>query len=871
MTIPSFRRLAVRVLLAPRPAVTVLRAAAIFFVCLLCVGAPLLAQNANDGYAPSSDGSIYAITLQADGKALVGGAFTAINGSPCHNLCRVNVDGSVDGNFVDPNINDAVYAIAVQSDGKVWIGGLFTLAAGGLRHSLARLNADGSLDTSVADANFATGVIALALRPDGKVWAGGSRLDGVGQPHRTLTLVNADGTVNGAFADPLADGDVLALALQPNGKLWVGGAFTTFAGQPRHTLVRLNASGSLDTSVGDPNGNVDVIALALRPDGKLWVGGNFTSIGGQTRGRLARFNANGTLDATFDDPNADFYVRALVPMPDGRLLAGGGFSNVGIGGSLVSRKGLVRFTASGTIDATFADPDANSGVLAAALQADGKTLVGGYYTFIGGAAHSHMARLQRDGTVEANATFNFTFNAGANAGSVSALAWQPDGKLLAAGSYSELNGQPRKNIVRLTQSGTVDATFVTADMDQTIGGIAVQADGKVIVVGNFTQIGGQPRAGLARLGANGTLDLAFAPASPTGIARIAVQANGKIVVASNTFISATSSFRGHVQRFNADGSTDGSLIDPDSTGSIGALTLQPDGKILVGGEFTALGGVARTRVARLNTDGSVDTLFVDAGVTCVACNAASVLALVVQPDGSVLIGGAFDSVGGQARTHLARLNSNGSLDTSFVNPGFASSNFLYAVAPRADGKLYVAGNFTDVGGQTRRRLARLNANGSLDAAFGDTNPTVSQGSVSVTALAIGVDGKLMVGGSFITIAGQSRGSLARLSVLDAVAQDLRGSSDGTTVTWTRAGAGPEWSLPPILAYSSDGITYTDLGPMSRIAGGWQRSGVPAPVAQSYYLRARGRSNAGLGASSQGWIESVRQGWVDDVLFADGFE
>ncbi|WP_198973132.1 delta-60 repeat domain-containing protein, partial [Xylophilus sp. ASV27] len=87
------------------------------------------------------------------------------------------------------------------------------------------------------------------------------------------------------------------------------------------------------------------------------------------------------------------------------------------------------------------------------------------------------------------------------------------------------------------------------------------------------------------------------------------------------------------------------------------------------------------------------------------------LSLAVQPDGKVLVGGGFTQLGGQTRTYLARLNADGSLDTGF-NPD--ANNAVYSLAVQPDGKVLVGGAFTQLGGQTRNRLARLNADGSLD-------------------------------------------------------------------------------------------------------------------------------------------------------------
>src|SRR5690606_38119061 len=109
---------------------------------------PVTAQNVSDGYAPAVDGPVVAIAVQADGKTLIGGYFTQVNGIPCSRVCRLRADGGVDQTFVDPGINAPVWAIAIQPDGRVVVGGEFTQVGGQLRTRVARLHPNGGLDAS---------------------------------------------------------------------------------------------------------------------------------------------------------------------------------------------------------------------------------------------------------------------------------------------------------------------------------------------------------------------------------------------------------------------------------------------------------------------------------------------------------------------------------------------------------------------------------------------------------------------------------------------------------------------------------------------------------------------------------------------------
>ena len=122
-------------------------------------------------------------------------------------------------------------------------------------------------------------------------------------------------------------------------------------------------------------------------------------------------------------------------------------------------------------------------------------------------------------------------------------------------------------------------------------------------------------------------------------------------------------------------------------GWVSSVAVQSDGKILIGGDFTTYNGTSRGHVARLNSDGSLDTGFLATGGG--ANN--YVLSVAVQSDGKVLIGGWFTTYNGTARGHVARLNSDGSLDTGFLATGVGTNSTVRAVAVQSDGKVLIVG------------------------------------------------------------------------------------------------------------------------------------------------------------------------------------
>ena len=233
---------------------------------------------------------------------------------------------------------------------------------------------------------------------------------------------------------------------------------------------------------------------------------------------------------------------------------------------------------------------------------------------------------------------------------------------------------------------------------------------------------------------------------------IVEQPDGKILVAGYfTEYGGDSSIR-RIQRFNSDLSLDTTFDSGTATnGDIYSMAVQPDGKILIGGAFITYQGVSRRRIARLNSDGSLDTSFnIGTGFS------ASVWAIAIQEDGKILCGGEFTSYSGQSRNRLARLNSDGSLDSTLNNP---VGDFVYQIELQDDGKILIAGAFTLVGATTLNRIARLNSNGSIDNTF-----VIGTGfNNDIYSLDIDSDGKIIAGGAFTQYSGQSRSRIARLN------------------------------------------------------------------------------------------------------------
>ncbi len=182
------------------------------------------------------------------------------------------------------------------------------------------------------------------------------------------------------------------------------------------------------------------------------------------------------------------------------------------------------------------------------------------------------------------------------------------------------------------------------------------------------------------------------------------------------------------------------------------VVLQPDGKIIIGGLFTSYIGTTRNHIARLNTDCSLDNSF-DPGTG--ANN--NVYTAALQPDGKIIIGGSFTTYNGTTRNCIARLNADGSLDNTFY-PGSGADNSVKTITLQPDGKIIIGGHFTLYNGTTRNSIARLNADGSLDNSF---DPGTGANNNVYTTLRQ-PDGKIIIGGLFTSYGNTGRNRIARI-------------------------------------------------------------------------------------------------------------
>jgi uncharacterized delta-60 repeat protein len=832
------------------------------------------AVTANDGFDPNANGIVNSVVLQPDGKVLIGGYFTqlhpagnAVSGNA--HVARLNHDGTVDGSF-SPQASDTVYTVVLQPNGQVLLGGKFTTVQGtgsstaAARNFAARLNADGTLD-SVFNPNTNGVVYAMIYQPNGQIVIGGSfttvQPSGSSSPvtRNHVARFNTDGSLDLTF-DPNTDKTVLSLGLQANGQIVIGGGFATLqpngATSPttRSCAARINSDGSLDTTWDpEPNGSVsnilvlpsqevvlggefitvqpnattsaiqcdfvarlntdgtlelnyiinplqNVTALAIQPDGKLIIGGTFTQVfplnnlAATAAPYVARINTDGSVDTTFL-PTPNQSVNAIAVQPDGNVILGGYFTTVQPldTSAPTLRNFIARVNSYGVPDSTV-DPDAQGAIFATAVQSNGQILVGGTFLSIAGVTQNFFARLNSDGSLDQ--TFAPVIN-----GPVQAIVLQSNGQILIGGSFSEVDGVAMGNMARLNTNGTVDGTF-NPNFNSNVDAIAIASNGQIYVGGGFTLLApngsttGYSVSDLARINSDGSVDLTFNPEPNGGVFAITLDSTGRILIGGG-FTAIGSANQSYVARLLATGALDSAPFDPEPNLPVYAIAVQSDNKILIGGSFTAVvpqtgkapppststatnnpygpptvlppaGDSAVTPIyinhlARINTDGTLDTSFYP--------NPSSdVLSIAIQSNGAIVVGGLMTSfspnfaTSGTIRNYLGRVNTDGTLDTQFAP---SVDQLIDSVTILSNQNILVAGAFTTIQGSGSATMnfvdhvAVLNPDGSLNSTFAIGAHTSPTGQVK--AFAQQPNGQTIFAGSFSPIDGSPSAYIARLN------------------------------------------------------------------------------------------------------------
>jgi uncharacterized delta-60 repeat protein len=382
---------------------------------------------------------------------------------------------------------------------------------------------------------------------------------------------------------------------------------------------------------------------------------------------------------------------------------------------LVVTQTFAQFSQPGELDTTFNFGSGTDGVVyATAIQPDGKIIIGGDFNSYNGVSRKGIARLHPDGSLDS------TFNPGTGFEGVFlgifSIVFQAEGKILVAGNFFSYNGIPRSSVARLNSNGSLDTSFnlqPALSSYNTVYCISIQADEKIIIGGDFYSYVERPRKGIVRLESNGNVDTTFSFHSfgQILITSTLLQEDGKIIIVGG-FKSSPGANWGNVARLTSDGSLDSSFYNYGGLYSFsGKAYLQPDSKVLL---TNVVSPTIHRGLIRLNSNGSVDTSF---SCTVITQTPRFTASLALQTDDKIVIGGSIfiDSLNGWAS--LVRLQADGSLDTTFswttINPTTDPALWPWpvrSISIQQDGHIIVGGYFNFLNDTVKQSVVRVLGN-----------------------------------------------------------------------------------------------------------------------------------------------------------------
>lgn len=718
-------------------------------------------NTADDGVIGDGfDNMVRTLFLQSDEKLIVGGDYLNLNGMPSPYLTRLNVNGSIDESFdTGTGLNGKVYTSYVQPDRKIIIGGSFTAYNGTSSGRLIRLNTDGSHDPSFNTTIGATNGIIYKICPqtDGKIIVVGSFTKYNNVTVNRIARILPNGALDTSFSTGTGSSLTITNAeILDDDKILLTGNFTAFNGIITNKIVRLYPDGGVDESFNTGAAfNDDVNAIAVQPDGKIIVGGKFTVYNGVMANRIIRLNLDGTPDNTFISGSglSKDAVHVIKIDASGTIAVGGSFNGF-YDNTEVNR--LFFLNHDGTLKSDFytGSGPASSSVLALENNAEGSWYIGGSFSVFDGLNQGRLAKITADGEYD---TAYLAAGVGFNNSVLKVLALE-NKKTMVFGNFNKFNGKTSSRIARLLENGTLDETFnlEQSGANNVIKTAVLQSDGKIVFAGNFTKYNELTCNRIARILSDGTVDTTFNLGSGFNnqVYAMAIQPDQKIIVGGN-FSLYNSIPANKIVRLLPDGLPDASFnVGSGANAIIDAILIQPDGKILVGGRFTSFDGHLHPGLVRLNSNGSIDSSFnTGAGFDKNVC------VMALQSDQKIIVGGSFLTYNGIPQKRILRLNPNGELDTTFGSGAGFSKGDVLAILVQPDDRILLGGTFSGTyKTKSSARLIRLLKTGEWDSSF--------QAALNnkLHTMTFTSDHKLMIGGDFNSVSGLSKHRIARLKI-----------------------------------------------------------------------------------------------------------
>ncbi len=726
-------------------------------------------------FDPDANGTVYGLKVQG-GLLYVAGGFSNIGGQARNRLAAFQ-RGTGQLTPWDPNVNGNVYDFLIEGN-LLYFCGTFTQVGGQSRNRLAAVDIITGLPTAF-DPNVNQAVNAIRLFNDTMLVAGNFATIG-GQMADKLAKVNKNtGALLSWFPNPSG---AVNTALWNDTMMLVGGSFVNFQSQTRNRLFSMDL-GNQDLIAWDPSPNGTVEHLLAWNDTML-VSGNFTTISGQSRQRLAKINPqDGGLGPLSLQINQS--VNHLSIFND-TLFFGGNFTDVNATGTAyLASMSLFNDTL------FFWQPQPNSQIFGLAYQNGELAAAGQFRTFRGASrSRAYAVDLQTDGLTAWDPNIG-----GFGFPSANALAWN-DTMLYIGGNFGSVGGQAHLDIAAVNLTDGAPYASFQAETDYLVNALTVWNDTMLFIGGDFDLFNGQARNYAAvvnpQTGALLPLDplansrvqsfsrfgnqllmggefnmvnrhfrdnfyaydlfndtiMAWAPDPVNLVTQIEVSAKGDRVYLLSDNFNAPDKILAYNRIFND------TLFTVQADFRINEMALDPEtNDLYFGGGFNTVNGQTRSKLGGVDALGNLLplSLDIDGEVRSLAWN-----------DTMLYIGGQFENIDAISRYKLAAVHGNGTLlkwAPQHNTPSFSSMGDIVATPDR----VYVSGNFTQIGGKARKWIA------ALDPISGETSywdPQIDKGffGQSISEI-IPVGDAVLLLGDLRNIAGTTTQGIAHVSAV----------------------------------------------------------------------------------------------------------
>lgn len=546
-------------------------------------------QNPNAG--------ISAFLQLPDGKFIVSGFFSAINGTRYNRIARLLPTGRLDTSFKAKGFHPellqitqsgevSISELALDNQNRILVGGKFSNYNDSSRTGIIRIFQNGQLDTSFRkQANPYNFMYTLKVLPDQNIFLGGQFSVFQGKPRPGTVVLHPNGIVNDAYPFGQIAGDYTTkLEILADSSWVLAGRY--YPG----SLVRLQRNQAFDFRF-NPDGYEKAgqcATVTTHANGKCWVTGSFSKVNQRHQARIVRLMPNGSDDSTFSSESFSWLTLNSVLVTANQHFYAAILNGFRANGAPIN--GLLQLNAAGGWVNMNLGSGFNGFIQTLCEGPEKSVVVGGSFTLFNNQPANRILCLQPNGLPSATLSFGTGFN-----GNVSKVKRLNDGKWLVLGDFTQYQGQACGNLVRLLSDGSLDLSINRSG----ISDVDVSEDGSLFLKGFFPFGSGNVKTYL-KLKPDGQLDTTFSYDENTGISNpyFRILPDGRILSFGNTSSPAT--FNSNLCLFRPDGRLDSTFqVNLDGDKSITDLAISSDGNLVVVGNFETVNGTGRSLIAKL--------------------------------------------------------------------------------------------------------------------------------------------------------------------------------------------------------------------------------------------------------------------------------